>query len=145
MRIALVRHGVVENVIEAESDFLDGNFHLGDGVAAIPAQNAGPDWSHDGVTFSPPITLTPVPQSVTMFQAREILRRTPAAAGGTLLDAVNDYVDAQRLAQPTLALAWEYATQVERKGAFVTTLAGVFDLNETVLDDLFRDAASINA
>jgi len=145
MRFALVRDGVVENVIEAEEDFPNVEFPEGGGAAALPAQNAGPGWTYDGATFLPPVESAPVPQSVTMFQAREILRRTPAPGGVALLDAVNAFVDAQRLEQPTLALAWEYATQVERNGVFVTALASVFGLSDTALDDLFRLAAAIDA
>ncbi|MCC3244693.1 hypothetical protein LG047_05055 [Methylocystis sp. WRRC1] len=145
MRFALIRDGVVENVVEAEENFPSGHSPTDGGVIALPAQNAGPGWIYDGETFSPPDVVASAPESVTMFQAREILRRTPAKNGGTLLDAVNAYIDSQRAEQPTLALAWEYATHVERNGVFVKALAGVFDLSEAALDELFRVAATIDA
>lgn len=80
-----------------------------------------------------------------MFQAREALRRSPSPNGGNLLDAVDAYVETRRDDQPTLALAWEYATEVERGGAFVHALAEVFGLDDVALDALFRLAATISA
>lgn len=140
MRLALVRDGVVENVIEAGADFSPE-----DGLVAIAADQAGPGWRYEAGTLLPPATVAPAPASVSMFQAREALRRTPAPGAGNLLDAVNAYVEAQRAEQPTLALAWEYATQVERDGVFVMSLANVLGLSGTALDDLFRLAATIEA
>jgi hypothetical protein len=140
MRLALVRDGVVENVIEANENFISA-----DGALVLPAQDAGPGWTYDGERFSPPTAAPATPESVTMFQAREALRRTQAIGGGSLLDAVNAYVEAKRDDEPTLALAWEYATEVKRDGAFVMALAGLFGLDAAALDNLFRHAASIKA
>lgn len=140
MRMALIRDGVVENVIEAAEDFRGE-----DGARAVPAKDAGPGWTYDGERFSPPQDSPAAPQVVTMFQAREALRRTPLSGGGTLLDTVNADVEAKREDEPTLALAWEYAASVHRNGAFVTALASRFGLDEVALDDLFRLAATIDA
>ena len=49
MRIALVRDGVVENVILADEDFAPE-----EGVLAIPAGACGPGWLYDGEKFHPP-------------------------------------------------------------------------------------------
>ena len=115
-------------------------------MVAVTTQVAALGWTYDGAGLRAPAPQpSPVPASVPMFQAREALRRTPGGDGGTLLDKVNAHVDAHRVDNPTLALAWEYATQVERYGAFVTTLAGVFGLDETALDNLFGLAATIDA
>ena len=140
MRMALIRNGVVENVIEADADFA-----IGDGALVAPAQDAGPGWTFDGAAFAPPAETPPTPRAVSMFQAREALRRTTAAIGGNLLDAVNAYVEAHQRDAPTLALAWEYATEVERDGKFVTALASVFELDAAAIDELFRLAATIDA
>lgn len=140
MRMALIRDGVVENVIEAGEEFRGE-----DGVRAVPSKDAGPGWIFDGERFSPPKDTPAAPPIVTMFQAREALRRTPLSGGGTLLDAVNAYVEARRTEEPTLALAWEYATTVNRDGAFVSALASLFGLDSAALDELFRLAATIDA
>jgi hypothetical protein len=83
--------------------------------------------------------------SVTMFQTREALRLTRGPNGGSLLAAVDAYVEAHRADNPTLALAWEYAPQVERRGAFVAALAAIFGLDDAALDTLFASAAAIHA
>ncbi len=140
MRIALIRNGVVENVVEADEDLAPA-----EGALAVPAQNSGPRWTYDGANFHAPYENASVPDSVTMFQAREQLRRTPAPSGGTLLDSVNAYVESRSGEEPTLALAWEYATEVHRAGAFVAALASVFSLSDEALDELFRQAATITA
>lgn len=141
MRMALIRDGLVVNVIEAEPGFAPQ-----DGAEAVETQSAAPGWIYAGGAFRPPPPAkAPAPAAVTMFQAREALRRTPASGGGVLLDAVNAYVEARRDSDPTLSLAWEYATHVERGGRFVTSLAGAFGLDEAALDDLFRLAATIAA
>lgn len=87
----------------------------------------------------------PEESRVTMFQAREALRRTPSPQGGTLLDRVNAYVEAHKDDQPTLGLAWEYATHVERRGAFVNALAAHLGFSDTDLDALFAAAADVDA
>lgn len=140
MRIALVRDGLVLNVIEAEADFIP---HAGE--QALPALDAGPGWTFDGKDFHRPPEAAAAATTVSMFQAREALRRTAAPTGGNLLDAVNAYVESKRLDAPTLSLAWEYAVEVERHGAFVMALAAIFGLDDAALDDLFRLAATISA
>lgn len=140
MRIALIRDGLVVNVIEADRDFVPEA-----GLRALPAEAAGPGWRHADGQFLPPPEFAGAPQYVSMFQAREALRRTKSARGGNLLDEVNAFVESQRLDQPTLALAWEYGARVERRGGFVMALAETFNLDDAALDDLFRLAATIEA
>ncbi|WP_424361433.1 hypothetical protein [Methylocystis parvus] len=140
MRLALVCDGVVVNVIEASGDFIpDGD------VKAVPSTEAGPGWRYDGHSFLQPNQSPRPPDVVSMFQAREALRRSPSPNDRNLLDAVDAYVATRRLDQPTLALAWEYATEVERSGAFVHALAEVFGLDDAALDSLFLLAATISA
>lgn len=50
MRIAIIRDGVVLNVIIA-----DENFVADDGYDAIETDIAGPNWTFDGSVFSPPV------------------------------------------------------------------------------------------
>jgi hypothetical protein len=49
LRIAIVRDGVVENVILADEDY-----EPEDGVLAVPAGTCGPGWTYNGETFIPP-------------------------------------------------------------------------------------------
>ncbi len=140
MRIALVRDGHVSNVIEADADFVPDP-----GTLALAAREAGPGWLHeDGVLRRPPDD-PGAPSAVSMFQAREALRRTPSPGGGTLLEAIDAYVQSQRIQQPTLALAWEYATRIERDSVFVTALASHSGLDGPAIDRIFQLAATIDA
>jgi hypothetical protein len=80
----------------------------------------------------------PVPSAVTNFQARAAL----LAAG--LFDQVNDAL----LAQPvnsTARQAWEYANELTRNGTLVNSVSETLGLTSTQLDDLFRQAATIEA
>jgi hypothetical protein len=80
----------------------------------------------------------PVPQSVSMAQARLAL------IGAGLFSAIDAGLKALPEPQRTTALtAWEYAPNVSRNGALVTTLAGQFGLTEAQLDGLFTAAAAI--
>jgi hypothetical protein len=140
MRIALVRDGRVSNVIEADADFVPEA-----GTLALPAGEAGPGWLHeDGVLRRPPED-PGVPPAVSMFQAREALRRTLSPRGGTLLEAIDAYVESHRIQQPTLALAWEYATRIERDSVLVAALASHFGLDGPAIDRIFQLAATIDA
>jgi hypothetical protein len=79
-----------------------------------------------------------VPQSVSMAQARLAL------IGAGLFTAIDAGLKALPEPQRTTALtAWEYAPNVSRNGALVTTLGGQFGLTEKQLDDLFTAAAAI--
>ncbi len=103
-------------------------------------------WVEDGSPVPAPYVEppAPVPDKVSMFQAREAMRLTPFGAG-TLLDAVNAYVMANATANPRLTLAWEYASDIERNGVFVTSLAAQFSLDAVTLDGLFKLASGIRA
>lgn len=79
----------------------------------------------------------PVPQSVSMFQARTALRR----AG--LLAAVEAAVDAS--GDPEIQDAWEYATEFPRSSPTIAALAAQIGLTDAQVDDLFRVAATITA
>ena len=80
----------------------------------------------------------PVPAAVTNFQARAAL----LAAG------LFAQVDAAMKAQPPDSAAyqaWEYANEITRNGTLVNSVAETLGLTAAQLDDLFRQAATIEA
>ncbi|MFP5516922.1 MAG: hypothetical protein ACLGJC_28045 [Alphaproteobacteria bacterium] len=80
----------------------------------------------------------PVPAAVTNFQARAVL----LAAG------LFDQVDAAIKAQPVNSnarQAWEYANELTRNGTLVNSVSETLGLTAAQLDDLFRQAAKIEA
>lgn len=80
----------------------------------------------------------PVPTAVTNFQARAAL----LTAG--LFDRVNDALLAMP-ANSTARQAWEYANELTRNGTLVNSMAETLGLTAAQLDDLFRQAATIEA
>ncbi len=84
-----------------------------------------------------------VPETITNFQARAILRSMPGVnPGKTLLE------DADALVKSIggVALdAWEYANDLERHSAIVLALAEQLNLSQVELDDLFIQASKITA
>jgi len=59
MRIALVRGGVVENVILADADYAPE-----DGFLAVPADMCGPGWLYEGENFHPPKETQEAPDGI---------------------------------------------------------------------------------
>lgn len=133
MRLAEIVNGVVINVIEVDPAAVP------DWAADWPdAADAGPGWHLiDGALVPPQAPGQPVPQSVSMFQARTALRR----AG--LLAAVEAAVAAS--ADPEIQDAWEYGTELHRASRTVAALAAQIGLTDAQVDDLFRVAATITA
>ena len=76
----------------------------------------------------------PVPASVTPYQAR------CALLNAGLLDGVNAAVTA---AGGSMALAWEYATMIERSSSFIAAMQGGLGLSDAQVDALFVAAAAI--
>jgi hypothetical protein len=79
-----------------------------------------------------------VPQTVTMAQARIALQQ--AGLFAVVESVLNNLPEPKRAIALT---AWEYAPNVSRNGALVTTLASVVGLTEAQLDALFTTAAAI--
>jgi len=84
------------------------------------------------------LTVIPVPQSITMRQARLAL------LGAGLLDNVSAVINS--LPEPTKSAAmieWEYASEVQRTTGLVASMGAALGLTEAQLDSLFIQAAQI--
>ena len=132
MRMALVRDGLVENVIEASPDFAPS-----DGFVAIPSMEAGPGWLHDEMGFhSPSVEAAPAPDEIALWQARAVLdRRGLLAAANAAIAASND---------AALKAVWEYGNVISRASAGLAALAGALGLDDSALDTLFVEAAALS-
>ena len=80
--------------------------------------------------------VTDVPYSVTRFQARAAL-----AASGLLPSVEAAIASADQFTQ----IAWADAQEFRRESPTMNALAGVLGLSSAQLDDLFRQAATIEA
>ena len=90
------------------------------------------------IKINPALSSAPVPQSVTMRQARLAL----LAAG--LLDSVNAAIAAMPTPERSAAvIEWEYAQTVDRASAFTQQLAAGLNLTAEQLDALFTQAAGL--
>ena len=86
----------------------------------------------------------PVPDSVTLFQGRTIMRNIPNPGGaGTLFDVVDAYIESNKNNNHALYDAWNYSNGFERNGALVSSLAPAFGISNTQLDQIFRQASVI--
>lgn len=134
MRYAIVSQGVVANVVVATPEVATRN-----GWIAAP-DNVGPGWLYDGSVFSaPPPAPVPVPQSVTMRQARLAL------LGAGLLSQVEPAIAAipDAAKRDAAQITWEYSTEVQRGNVFIATLGQMLGLTDAQIDDLFRVAATL--
>ena len=109
---------------------------------AVAFRDVAPPSAWNSQRIEPPegmpvLGRTPVPPSVTRFQARAAL----AMAG--LLDGVESAV----AASPDILtqLAWADAQVFERSSPTIAGLSSALDLTDAQIDDLFRTAAEIVA
>lgn len=90
------------------------------------------------IAIDAPVLPPPVPQFVTMRQARLALLQVGK------LQAVNDAVAAMSGENGDAArIEWEFSSQVQRDKQLVHSLAPVLGFNDSQLDDLFILAASL--
>lgn len=125
----------------------DGSFHRhslmpGSDLSNHPAEVVAlceSAWTDDVLAqFNHHQMKTPVPQTVTMAQARIALQ----SAGK--LASIQAGLEALPEPQRSVALtAWEYAPTVSRSGSLVNTLSGQFGMSEEELDALFVAAGAI--
>ena len=112
---------------------------LADAAVAVAGDKARLMIDGDVIQVMPP-EWTPVPQEVTMRQARLALH----AAGK--LAAVNAAINALPDPQKTAALIeWEYSSTVRRDSQFVLLLGPALGLDAAGLDALFVAAAKLGA
>lgn len=134
MRAHVVTDGLITNTIEVSAldafpdmTLIDANIGGGIGDSIV-----------DGVVVPKPASPVPVPQSVTMRQARLALH----AAG--LLSGVDAAIAAMPEPAKTAALIeWEYAGNVERNAGLVPAMAAALGMSDADIDDLFISAATL--
>lgn len=135
MKLALIRNGIVENVIVPP----EGEWAAPEGVTLVECDDndpVGPGHLYDGKTFAPPPA--PVPEVVSMRQARLAL----LAAG--LLATVDAAIGSlPSPAREAAQIEWEYAAQVARDSALIVGLMPALGMSAEQIDDLFRLAASL--
>lgn len=137
MRAAIVRDGIVENIIIAGKGFEPGYgaqlVSIGDDPVSVGAV-------YDGKTFTNPESEPSiVPMSISMRQGRLAL----LAAG--LLDIVEDGIASipDPLQRRAAQIEWEYATEIQRKSQLIFSLGPALGLTEAQIDDVFIAASAI--
>jgi len=136
MRAALIRDGIVENIIIAGEDYDPGEDYqivpINDNPVEIGA-------TYDGQTFTPPAPPpASVPETVSPRQARLAL------LGIGMLSAVEQALAAIPGAEGAAArIDWEYATEVQRKSPLIAALGPALGLTAEQIDDLFRAAVAL--
>ncbi|MBA4009086.1 MAG: hypothetical protein C0486_09950 [Erythrobacter sp.] len=117
------------------------------GADAPAAGLTGRRWSAAGVKvgwlwdeaqegFVPPV---PVPQSVTMRQAR--LALLEMGLSGAVTAAIKAIPDPKQ--REAALVTWEYSAAVERDNPLIEMLGPALGLSGAALDDLFRLAATL--
>jgi hypothetical protein len=136
MKAALIRDGIVENIIIAGE-----GFDPGDGAIVVPIEDQPVEIgaTYDGQTFTNPApSPPPVPETVSPRQARLAL------LGIGMLDEVEQALASIPGAQGKAAqIDWEYATEVQRKSPLIATLGPALGLTSQQIDDLFRAAVAL--
>lgn len=138
MRYALIRDGLVVNVIDASPEFAASI--AGEWDAVTPTLTAGPGWSYVGGEFTaPPAPAPSVPARVTRRQGRQALLLAGKLA--LVQPAINAIPD--ELQRAMAQIWWEDAQDFERSNAMLQTLAVALELDDAALDALFTMAAAL--
>jgi len=129
-KYAIIEDGVVANIAKA-NEALAPNWVQSDSAAIGDL--------YDGASFTkPPAPPEPIPQVVSRFQARAALYQ----AG--LLEQV-ETIMADPATDMLAKLAWADAQEFKRTSPTIATMAAELGLTETDLDNLFKQAATIDA
>lgn len=128
MKYLIITDNIVTNIILADEAFASS---IG-AVAAPEGVQIGD--TYDGKTFTPKSDSVPVPQSVTMRQARLALYSSG------LLDAVSGAVAA---GPKSVQIEWEFAATVDRGWPTLAQLQTSLSLSDAQVDALFIQAAAL--
>lgn len=139
MRIALIKDGVVANVVEAALGMHTDYVEIASDIA-----NVGDSWDGEGFTSVPPIETSPsqdlaVQQKITQvtcFQAKVALDYY-----GLLASVEALMIDASTPIK--IKLAWNNGADFKRYSDMVLSMAGLLGLSDGQLDDLFAYAATV--
>lgn len=136
MRAALVRDGIVKNII-----LVGDGYNPGEDYSVIPIGDEpveiGASW--DGNTFTPPLPLpAPVPEVVTARQARLAL-----LGAGVLANVEGALAQIPGVQGEAARIEWEYATDIRRDSPLIGALAPMLSLTSEQVDDLFRAAEGL--
>lgn len=136
-RWTVIRSGKVINTVSAADEAAARiGTAPGDLVVESASGNIGDSWT--GVAFEPaPPPAPPVPEEVTMRQARDVL------IDMGLIDQVEAAIDAipDQTARRKARNAWEHSQTVQRRFGLVQQLVPALGLSEAQLDSLFIQAA----
>lgn len=133
MKAAIIENGVVTNIAMVA----DEAFAQAQGWVVSDTAKIG-DSYENGEFISPPPDPEPVPQVVSRFQGRAALHKS-----GLLKQVETIIADPET--DPMVVIAWQDATEFRRDSPTVAALAVPLGLSETDLDDLFRQAITIEA
>lgn len=136
-RYALIVSGTVRNIIKASAE-IAAAVASDLGGTAVESDTAGVGDTYADDVFTPATPTVPVPDEVTMRQARLAL------LGAGLLGDVETALDA--LSEPTKTAArieWDYSNTLRRHHPLVGTLGGALGLTSGQLDDLFIAAGAL--
>ena len=141
MQYALIKNGVVENTIVADTDFVSLIAKDWDHIEPLSG-NAGIGWGWDGVAFiSPPApefvatsVCSPAQGIVALFAIKQITESDVTATIAAITDPVARY---------TSQVAFARATEWRRDSASMQQLAALLGLTESDLDALFAFAVTV--
>ena len=132
-RYAIIEGGVAVNITEAEADYAEGK-----GWVLAPTARIGDLW--DGSAWhTPEPPAAPVPDTITRAQGKAALIHAD------LMPAVQQFITSiadpkdRAMAEVTMSDAHEW----RRDNAFLNAAGAAVGLTETQMDDLFRQAATI--
>lgn len=121
--------------------------HLPDDADGIFTLTVQADVGNVLNALNPSVRHEPVPEQVELFRARYIMAQTPNPRGaGSLLDATLTAIAAiPDAAERTLATEGiNRANMLSRHGRLVTTIAPTLGLDDSALDNLFREANALD-
>lgn len=131
MRYAVIENGIVTNVVLADDDAYAAE------QGWVPCEDAGPGWRYEEGAFSTPLPSPgPVPSVVSRFQGRAAL-----LLAGHLEAAENIIASADAMTR----LAWSEAIEWRRESPTISALGAALGMTSEQVDDLFRQAAGIEA